>query len=325
MTTATTRTYVATLAASLLGLALVGALASRPAGASTRTDQNKILVVTINMQEAYGSDTRDMRETRVFAEKVLNVTPKRPDVVLLQEVKVKSAKKIRMYLSEKTGDRYVVAVPPGFEPWSQTSKTVIKKDTGILLNSATMRKGDGGGYFTTTIASRDMTAGEKAETHKHAYVRAIEKGTGTSVPLVSVHFTHNKLFRSQAIAEQYKHRWIDELTTSLNGKYGTDESTVKVIGGDFNMAQCPDSLDFDACRRDHDRFLGYHKLLYSRSYVDAFWALHDRIGKATDLIYAAADVINSGVHSSGFTKNPSSANFYSDHKLRWAHVAARGT
>ncbi|MDQ3985374.1 MAG: hypothetical protein M3280_02615 [Actinomycetota bacterium] len=325
-TTARTRSYLGALVvASLFGGALTAALWGEKAKAAPRTDPGRILVVTINMQEAYGADTTDMRETRVFAEKALKVAPKRPDVILLQEVKAKSAKKIRGYLSEKSGDRYVLAAPPGVEPWSQTSRTVTKKDTGILLNSETMRKADSGGYFTTRIAQGDMAKGEKAEIHKHAFVKAVEKKTGLVVPLVSVHFTLNKLFRSHNLAERYKENWVGDISEALNQKYGTDEAMVKVIGGDFNLSQCPSSIDFDVCVEDPDRFLGHHKVLYAHSYVDTFWALHERIGKAIDLIYATADVVNSGVHSSGYTSNPSSPGFYSDHKLRWAHVASRGS
>ncbi|HZA20542.1 MAG TPA: hypothetical protein VE889_06780, partial [Actinomycetota bacterium] len=145
---------------------------------------NEVLVVTNNLKEGFDErDVRNMREVRVFADRVLTKTPYRPDVLLLQEVRSKSAHYVAKVLTRKTNYRYRVVVDAARNPWRRVGGHVVKADTAIVMNATTMAKSGSAGYITT----RWDPDGRLPERKKNARVQLQERASSMTVSFASVH------------------------------------------------------------------------------------------------------------------------------------------
>src|SRR3972149_2222495 len=84
----------AVLSTVLCLLGSLVALASPPARAALNdTPDDRVLIVTTNLQEAYGdSDVGNLRDMRNYVDRLLKLVPNNPDVLNLQEITVKGAR-----------------------------------------------------------------------------------------------------------------------------------------------------------------------------------------------------------------------------------------
>ena len=300
-----------------LGL-LVALLAVRPhparAGGLEDTPDDRVLIVTTNMQEAFGpDDVRNHRDMKNYVDRLLTLVPYNPDILNLQEITEKPARYVAGRLSKATGDRYIAALSPGNEPWVQKGQTVTKTETVVLLNLTTMKKEDSGGYLTTTYKASDAAPGALREKKKQAFISVSERSTGALYALTSAHFSLGRVMKNKSTAERYKGTWAQQIKTKLNDKYG--RNTLKIVTGDFNTGRCLGATTNALCK-----FTPTWKTMHDSGYRSAVHLLTD--DGAFDHIYTPAGIHRAELDHKYNGKTAGPNEFYSDHQLRWALLSS---
>ncbi|MPZ71462.1 MAG: hypothetical protein GEU71_18355, partial [Actinobacteria bacterium] len=277
------------------------------------TPDDRVLVVTTNLQEAYGiSDVNNLRDMRNYVDRLLKLVPNNPDVLNLQEITAKGARFVRDRLSKATGDKYIVAIAPKDEPYVLEGQVVTKNETAIVINNTTMKKEDAGGFLVTTYKAADKAPGVYREKKTQAYVSVSERSTRILYALTSTHFSLGTVMKNKKTAEKYKGKWAEQIDVNLNRKYPT---ALKVITGDFNTGRCLGATTDKLCE-----FTPTWKAFHDGGYRSAVHLLTD--DGAFDHIYTPA-----GIHRANHDGkyNPRTADpkqYYSDHELRWALLSS---
>ena len=220
------------VAALVMGALVAGSNAFAGQGLTARPAQlgvNTLVIVTANLNEAYDAkDVRSMKELAPFAGRVVARTPHHPDIMLLQEVRLSSAKYVARTMSEETGHRYVLATEMfKGEPYRSTANRWIERDVAVLLNTETMKSLGKTGFVTTP---KPWGVKDKNMYKEHSYVLAEEKTTGTKVAALSLHFPPSPGGRSAYPGKFSK--WTRKVAETLKSKF---PSATKVVGGDFNQ------------------------------------------------------------------------------------------
>jgi hypothetical protein len=295
--------------------ALEGSAAAAPAAPAATTDSGQVMVVTANLQEAFGAeDVSNLAEMDVFADRLSRLLSVAPDVLLLQEVRDTSAARVATGLTAATGHNYVVAVDPGPDPWSETSRKVIKKETAIVVNADTMTASSAGGFIGTTY-TRSQSDGSMPEVKKQAYTSLTESASGWRLPMVSLHYTLAQKLAGKAVSDEKRRTWSVKIADFLNTNYpNADHDT---IAGDFNAGRCA----VLPCQ-----IAPFYNALTSeaRAYHDCIYTVVDDPG--VDFIFSTGGVIDAGTDS-GYDPDAArgTPGFYSDHPFRWAIVSSDST
>ncbi|MBA3630211.1 MAG: endonuclease/exonuclease/phosphatase family protein [Actinobacteria bacterium] len=267
------------------------------AEAGALSPPQKTIFITANLQEGYNDrDLKNMRELPIFVGRVLSRVPHDPDVLLLQEVRRKSASAVAQILSNRTGHRYTVAFGGARDPWTGTPSRINVRDSAILLNKATMTKVGDGGWLEEpkdSSANRPMYKG-------HAYGFARRNGTAMTFAMTSIHIQESSVTETtKGIANKLAAKRPD----INSGRYN-------VIGGDFNTSR----------QTSPNHPSPYWSWLTGspRNYRDSIYAVRGPMSTAVDYIFARAGVYAAGVDSSYNNRTQDPAKFYSDHRFRWA-------
>jgi hypothetical protein len=141
---------------SLLGSSLLAdvAAAGRPS-IKQRPRAGQVLVVAANLEEAWDpSDNADSGDLKTFVRRVDRLAPHAPDILLLQEVTSRAAKKVARLLKRKASKTYSVAVPAGSSPADVKKDKVVTRETAILINVRTMKRVGRRRYVDTSFAKR---------------------------------------------------------------------------------------------------------------------------------------------------------------------------
>jgi hypothetical protein len=300
--------------ASLSVSAAVGPdAAAAPATPAATTADGQVLVVTANLQEAFGSeDLSNLGEIDVFTDRLSTLVPLAPDVLLLQEVRDTSAARVATRLTAITGHDYVVSVNPGPDPWRETDYKVIKKETAVVVNADTMTASSAGAYIETTYSRSQSAGGDNPEVKKQAYVNLTETASGWKLPMVSLHYTLAQKLASKKISDDKRRAWSVKIADFLNTKYpGADHDT---IAGDFNGGRC----SVLPCQ-----IAPFYSALTSeaRAYHDCIFTVVDDPG--VDFIFSTGGVIDAGTDA-GYDPDAArgTSAYYSDHPFRWAIVSS---
>ena len=309
------RTVSAGALAAVMATAALGALLT-PAGAGPRnTAAGEVLVITSNLEEGYemeGGDLKNHFEIDNFAERVKNVIPEVPDVVLLQEINHETSLLVARRLTARLGQKFIVAVRPIRETTQEYPDKKVQTETAILLNSTTMGIVDRGGFITTSYPKSASVPGERVSVKNHAFMLAKEKATGVKVPLVSVHFAMVKLFKTKALSDEYRGKWARQIETKMAKKYNADApERVTMIGGDFNTGRCYTG-EFKTCK-----YAEFYKVLISEphKYTDSFDALGLPAG--VDNLFTSGTPLRGGWDENGSFPENDRERYYSDHRFRW--------
>lgn len=305
-----------TLVAAVCLLSALLALQADPARAGGLDDSpdDRVLIVTTNMHEAFGvDDVRNHRDMKNYVDRLLTLVPYNPDILNLQEITGTPARYVAHRLSNATGDRYIVALGPGNEPWEQKGQTVTKKETAVLLNLTTMKKEDSGGYLTTTFKSSDTAPGALREKKEQAFISVSERTTGVVYALSSAHFSLGSVMKNKATAERYKGTWAKQINAKLNDRYGLD--TLKIVTGDFNTGRCLGATTNALCELT-PTWTAFH----DAGYRSAVHLLTD--DGAFDHIYTPAGIHRAELDREYNGKTAGPDEFYSDHQLRWALLSS---
>lgn len=299
---------------------LLAGLFVQPSGAQagTHSPDGQLLVVTTNLQEAWQNEANDNSEMRNYVSRLLDQVPFIPDVLLLQEVKLKSARFVKDLLTKQTGDVFGFGWKPPVQPWTQNPGRRWEMDNGILINTETVRKLDTGGWIDLTY-KREHAADkvERVETTRHARVSVGERQGDLKLAGTSVHLQYGHLL--ERYDTQYQNAWTDKLATTMANKY---PDAVRVIAGDFNKDRCVGSSDVRSCEKspfwDNLTSTPY-------SYDDALYRAF-RNGKegvglgGVDFIFTTGRIVDAGSDTSYDKSN--SATFYSDHRFFWALIGS---
>jgi endonuclease/exonuclease/phosphatase family metal-dependent hydrolase len=281
-----------------------------PAAAPGVSPGGRIVVVTANLQEAFGAESRHNSEMNVFVPRLLDQVPSRPDVLLLQDSRKKAVDKVAQLLTKQTGDRYVVGQKLRKEPWQKLPHKVwYSTETAIVVNSATMK------IFGTRdwVRIRNPWGHPKKNYVEHkgqAYLGVEERDGGARVGVMGVHLPKGPE-KSQKVADKFA-PWVDRLATFMERKY---PNMPRIIGGDFNQTKC---IGKEPCE-----YSPFWKTLESSQfgYTESIWKIQEaknwkyRIPLAVDWIFSTADEV---VDADGDVKNP--PKFYSNHRFFWADL-----
>ena len=302
--------------------AVTGSIAGAPAGAQGAADVSppgELLVVTTNVQEAWQrADMRSQSELNNYIDRLIAQAPYVPDVVLLQEVRRKSAAYIRDRLTRETGDTYGWGVRPPRRPWSQDPQKRTETDSGILINTETVTKKDGGGYIPLSYERRHaLDRIERVEITRHARVAVEERAGGAVLAAASVHMQYGHL--KDRYVDRYQTLWTDKLARVMANRY---PNAVRTIGGDFNMDRCAERSGARSCRKA----IFWNNLTsdpwsYDDVLFEVFLAGKEGVGLGgVDFIFSTGAPIDAGSDTSYNKNDPS--QFYSDHRFFWGVVGS---
>ncbi|MDQ3963917.1 MAG: endonuclease/exonuclease/phosphatase family protein [Actinomycetota bacterium] len=309
------RTLVPLTAAVVVGSSFV-ALPARGQAIAT-SPANRILVVTTNVQEAWGTaDMRSQSELNRYVDRLVDQVPFVPDVVMLQEVRRKSAAYIRDRLTRATGHKFGWGVRPPRRPWTQNPRKRTETDSAILIDTDAVEKVDDGGFISLTYERKHATDNiERVEITRHARVSVRELDGDLTLAAASVHMQYGHL--KERHVDRYQVTWTDKLARVMANRY---PNAARTIGGDFNQDRCAERSGARTCR----------KSLFWRNLTDAPWNYKDVLfevflsGKngvglgGVDFIFTTGDPTNAGSDTS-YDKSDA-AEFYSDHRFFWGVV-----
>ena len=290
----------------------------------------QMTVVSANLQELYDvEDNADLSDLKAFAKRVAEVVPAVPDVLLLQEVLATGSTVVARTLSEIFSLPFKVVVEPGSVPYSSESAThEIVRDTGILINSKTMKVKRKGGFVSTRQETKhDAPDSPRNKAKDHAYMLATHTASRVDVSLMSVHLIPNRWLASKDTGYRLRGEWVKELSDFLEAKFPPSKHLVRVMAGDFN----------------NDRSVGRHERIDSEVYPfwtaltedcamdDAVFVKHgrsdrsikeqsrrgDKDGRRIDYIFSDAEVADAS-HDLDYFAQPGDPGFYSDHRFLWA-------
>jgi hypothetical protein len=291
-------------AVALLGaltIATVGLSGARAAPLPDSSPAGRAAIVTANLLEAFSpKDVRDPRDMDVFVDRVLDLVPYLPDVLLLQEVNSKSAHYVAAELTRRTGQTYKVIADAADKAYRETDTRITKRDTAIVINTVSMSKSGRSGYIVT----RYDRGGNARIEYKYNARSLVSEDDGTlSLALASVHTPPAGVTRT-----------AKTLATKLDKAYpSTASEQFEILGGDFNQVGI-EYLSYGQVKTHP-----FWDALTGRGYVDSVYNV--LVGKGVDYVFVRGGVWDAGIDSAYDPTMPkSSPSFYSDHRFRWAIV-----
>ena len=316
LTSAALRSLVAlVLAVPLFGILTVGSVAQTP---PAHSPEGEMLVVTANLQEAWDrTDMRSQSELKNYVERLLDQAPFLPDVLLLQEVRRKSAKYVAEEMTRATGESYVMAVVPPRRPWTQNPKRRTETDSGIVMNADSTKKvGEGGFISLTYLRKHAADKVERVETTRHARALFAERTGDMRLAGASVHLQYGHLLPKHEA--RYQVEWTDKLAQTMTNLY---PDAARTIGGDFNQDRCQGGSDVRNCDKapfwENLTAMPWH---YEDALYTAFRNGKEGVGLGgVDFIFTTGRTVDAGSDTSYDKTDPN--EFYSDHRFFWALIA----
>lgn len=303
------RTRVLGRASLALGLALsvfpiAGSFYGVAAGPAAKklSPTDNITIVTVNLLEGFDEqDVQKSPEIDVFVNRVLDQVPFDPDIVLLQEVRASTAKRVANKFAAKTNGTYKVAVNAAIKPYVKKGGHAVKADTAIVINTATIQK-ISGGYIKT---EHDIP-GEVPFTKKNARGLFKEINGTLQVAAVSVHVSEKGITPT-----------VKTIAKKLEAVHPADPLRYQVLGGDFNTNGIQQTGGFGQTK-EHEFW--NHLTSAPYRYIDSIWNVKHE--KGVDYVFVRGDILKAGLdlsYNAGAAEGDPS-RFYSDHRFRWAVV-----
>jgi exonuclease III len=209
----------------------------------------KIMVVSANLREAHPHSIDDIRGTGVgdlqdlteldnFGVHLREHLRYAPDVLLLQEVIVPSARRLARVLEEKLKAPYRVVIA-GREsnllgPKGDDFKH--KRNTAILINERTTKVVGNVGYLAVTMRAGDEPPYEPRIAQEQAHALLRERATGLEVATMSIHWSTTYHFANRRVATRRRQAWADKVNAFMRRTFG--RADVTVMAGEFNFPRC---------------------------------------------------------------------------------------
>lgn len=240
------------LSAAAVLFLLVTALVGPAAATEPATDQ--VLVVTINLTETETRDVRDPSDVDLFVERLVDKVPHAPDIVLAQEVRLKSAQNTVAALTKAYGVKFAIGVAPAVDPmWHKERKNgsliQFTQESAVIFNSATMEMAGAPRYVRTSY----MDGGLKV-VRKHPYGTLRELGSELRITAASIH-----LFRPVKVSATTRATHVSQIASALEREAVASSSALQSMGGDFNEWR----------GEDGDPTPFYRALLQDHGFIDA--------------------------------------------------------
>lgn len=301
------------LVAAVTALVLPGSVAR----GADQSVQGQILVVTTNLQEAFDrDDADDPSDMRVYVSRLLKQLPYAPDVVLVQEVRRSSARNVAGLLTQASGYRYSIVVPPGEPPWRELDDRIIDRESAVIVNEDTVEVLGATGTIKSVYPGSVARAGEPRRVRNHAFASVALLDRSASITVASVHYVQNDFLTSPDVGDDYKRRWALQTADFLAAQAAEWGTSMTAIGGDFNASR---GRRDDYANHSHSPWLvgltgdGY-------GYRDTVYEVTKEGGP--DFIMAAATIVNAGVDMYYNARRAArDGYFYSDHRFRWAIIS----
>ena len=311
----------------LLASALVSAFlfaapgfAPEAQAACNMSPQGKVLVMSDNVYEVQKSDARDPSDMRRFVDRMKEMAPTAPDIVLIQEARKSAVRNIRDFMVKKFGCRFSVPVDASRSAWQWIHKywKLGGQDTAVIVNENSMAvrsKGYVAHDYNRTYAAK----GESVKVKKSAWVKTVERNVGgNAAPLTvvaaSVHYPRGSDFAGDATNKRLKKVFSEQLARRLKRKQpdgDRSDKVIHVIGGDMN----------------NNRYEGKasNETPAYAALTHAPWSYNDGVidlaasgsPNPIDFIFSTGNAARADVDKSS-THNENSPSFYSNHDLRWA-------
>ena len=310
------------LSCVLAAAAIAALFATAGPASAVRTPDAEILVLINNLEEAFTRDFKDLKnnfEVDNFAERVRDIVPEDPDVVLLQEVNYQTSQLAAERLTARLGSRYAVIIRPRRNTTVEYPTKQVHTETAILINKSTMKVEDKGGFINTSYPLSASAPGQRVQVRRHALAMVSEKATGIKVPLVSVHYAQVSSFKTEKLSNEYRGKWSRAIESKMAKKYNADSSQrAAVIGGDFNASRCVRG-SFASCVE-----ASWWKVFNSspHNYTDTLRVL-DTAEAGVDVIWSQGTPLRGTWDENGDFKYSDKDRFYSDHRFRWVVVTPK--
>lgn len=318
----------------LLALGMVSAFvfaapgfAPQAEAACNMSPQGKVLVMSDNVYEVAKSDARDPSDMRRFVDRMKEMAPTAPDIVLIQEARKSAVNRIRDFMVNKFGCRFSVPVNASRSAWQWIHKywKLSGQDTAVIVNESSMAIRSKG-YVAHDYNKTDAAKGESVKVKKSAWVKAVEKNVGgpaapLTVVAASVHYPRGSDFAGDATNKRLKKVFSEQLARQLERKEpdgGRNDQVIHVIGGDMNNYRYEGKATNETP--------AYHALTH------APWNFNDGVidlassgsPNPIDFIFSTGNAARAEVDKNN-THLEKSPNFYSNHDLRWSMLEGPDT
>ena len=215
-------------ATALATIALLSGLLATPISAAEPAS-DQVLVVTINLTETEARDAGDASDVNLFVKRLVPMVPHAPDIVLAQEVRLKSAQNTAAALTKAYGVKYAIGVAPAADPmWHKErrdgSLVQFTQESGIIFNTATMKMAGPPRFVRNSYMDGTLKV-----VRKHPYGTLQELGGELKVTAASVH-----MFRPVKISSQTRAAHSAQVATALQREATATGAALQTMGGDFN-------------------------------------------------------------------------------------------
>jgi endonuclease/exonuclease/phosphatase family metal-dependent hydrolase len=304
-------------------------MASRGEVARATTDEGELLVLTANLQQGHGDPSKS-NQMDIFVNRVSNLVPFPPDVLLLQEVSGGSAERVARLLRRRTRLNYRISVgPPGDVIQSSDELEEVVWDSAIIVNLDTTQPLDQRGVITTRYELADGIPRAPARTKQHSYLLVKKSDRMMPVALSSIHFVQSLRLMPRTLGFCYKRQWTKEIVAFFDDRFPR-LGHVHVIGGDLNNPRCLRVPETIKC----EEWPFWQTLTARAGYSDAIYTVHgssnrDLLRQARrghsiakpriDYIFTSASVLKCS-HDITYDARAGDPGFYSDHRFLWAHL-----
>lgn len=312
------------LAGSLLagGLTVLPGLMPEAQAACNTSPEGRVVVVSNNVYETDKPDARNPGDMRRFVDRMTEMVPTAPDIVLVQEVRKVAVNNIRGYLANKFGCSFSIPVNASKTGWRWASRTkIIGQDTAVIVNTDTMNL-EAKGYVANSYKLSQAAKGEPVKVKKAAWVKVTEKdlvpGVGDEplrIAAASAHYPRSYHFRTFDLAKRLTTRFSKRIANKLGNTLPDDtrnDSKMHVFAGDFNMNRFTNSVDNPTPMYSAMTSSPYN-------YKDGVIALKPGTGNPNpiDFLFSGGNAVRAESDENN-THNEKANDFYSNHDLRWA-------
>lgn len=281
--------------------------------------QGKVLVMSDNVYEVPKGDAGNAGDMRNFVDRMGEMAPTAPDIVLIQEARKSAVVNIKNFMVKKFGCSFSIPVNASKSAWQWINKysKLGGQDTAVIVNDDSMSVRSKG-YVSHDYDGSETAKGETVKVKKSAWAKVVEKNIGGSAaPLTvlaaSVHYPRGSDFINDATNKRLKKEFTEKLARELEREQpaGTrNDDVIHVIGGDMN------NFRFEG--KPSNETPAYNAITHKP------WNYNDGVidlapsGSPNPIDYifstgnaARADVDKNNAH------NEKAPNFYSNHDLRW--------
>ncbi len=295
----------------------------RAQAACEKSPEGEIEVVSNNVYETEKADARKPGDMRRFVDRMAEMVPTAPDIVLVQEVRKVAVGNIKNYLTNKFGCTFVIPVNASKTGWRYiNANRLIGQDTAVIVNSSSMAV-EAKGFVANDYDLSLAASGTPVKVKKAAWVKVAEKdvvpGSGPDllkVAAASAHYPRASHFKNSDVAARLAAVFSENIATKLSLALPDDSRSdhkFHVLGGDLNTHRYVDSASNPTPMY---KLMTTAPLNYKDPVIEM---VQSGSPNPIDFLFTDGNGIQAQEDKNN-THNESSSDFYSNHDLRWAMI-----